>query len=163
MSNSPKEPIAIVFGAGLDPDGSPSIVLGERVAVAAKLYRTGKVGKLLMSGGKTSNSYDEPGAMKHMAIELGIPENDILLDYAGNRAYATCQNAKSTHQILHAVLVAQNFYLPRTLLICNTLGIASIGVSADKAIYTPQTYFFLIAREILATDLAFWELYVKTR
>jgi vancomycin permeability regulator SanA len=163
LSNSPKKPIAIVFGAGLNPDGSPSIVLAERVSTAVKLYQAGKVEKLLMSGGKTSDNDDEPNTMKKMAFELGVPEKNILLDYGGDRAYATCQNAKSTYGLNHAVLVAQNFYLLRTLLICNTLGIASVGVSADDMIYTPQTYFFLTIREVFATDLAFWELYVKPR
>jgi hypothetical protein len=37
-SNSPEAPVAIVFGAGLNPDGSPSIVLAERVATIAQVF-----------------------------------------------------------------------------------------------------------------------------
>ncbi len=85
-------------------DGSPSSVLKDRVATAADLYNSGKINKILMSGDNRYLNYNEPGAMKAYALELGIPEYDIVLDYAGRRTYDTCYRAKEIFQLSSAIL-----------------------------------------------------------
>jgi len=50
----PEAPVALVLGAGLNRDGTPGVVLRDRVDTAAGLYFSGKVEKLLMSGDNTS-------------------------------------------------------------------------------------------------------------
>lgn len=42
----PEAPVALVLGAGLNRDGSPGVVLRDRVETAAELYFSGKVEKL---------------------------------------------------------------------------------------------------------------------
>ena len=42
----PSSRVAIVFGAGLSRDGSPSPVLKDRVTTAAELYFSGKIQKI---------------------------------------------------------------------------------------------------------------------
>ena len=81
----PQAPAALVLGAGLNRDGTPGLVLQDRVRTASELYFSGKVQKILMSGDNSSEFYDEPGAMKAFALELGVPEEDIALDFAGRR------------------------------------------------------------------------------
>ena len=73
------KPIAIVFGAGLWKDGSPTPVLRDRVKTAADLYFAGKVNKLLMSGDNRIADYNEPAAMRTHAQSLGDGDQDILL------------------------------------------------------------------------------------
>src|SRR4030042_147696 len=60
VPEAPTMPVAIVFGAGLWRDGSPTPVLRDRVATAAQLYFSGKVEKLLMSGTNLVVEYNEP-------------------------------------------------------------------------------------------------------
>ena len=55
--------VAIVFGAGLWRDGSPTPVLRDRVQTATDLYFAGKVEKLIMSGSRLGY-YNEPRAMR---------------------------------------------------------------------------------------------------
>jgi len=124
--------VAIVFGAGLSKDGSASPVLRDRVETAANLYFAGKVEKLLMSGDNRFVDYNEPGAMLNYAISLGVPSEDIVLDYAGRRTYDTCYRAKHIFQIDEAILVTQRYHLPRALVTCNGLGLKSTGVAADQ-------------------------------
>jgi len=54
--SAPGEGVAIVFGAGLRRDGTPTTTLRvrDRVETAASLYFSGKVAKLLMSGDSQS-------------------------------------------------------------------------------------------------------------
>jgi len=159
--SAPQGRVAIVFGAGLWRDGSPSPVLRDRVATAAELYFAGKVEKLLMSGDNSSVHHDEPGAMRDYALSLGVPEEDIVLDYAGRRTYDTCYRAREIFNISSAILVTQGFHLPRALYTCNTLGVNAIGVPADLRQYRQASLAFWNLRETIATVVALWEVHIS--
>ena len=60
VEDVPADRVAIVFGAGLRRDGTPTAVLRDRVETAAQLYFDGKVEKLLMSGDNRVENYNEP-------------------------------------------------------------------------------------------------------
>ncbi len=161
LHESPTAPVAIVFGAGLARDGSPSPVLRDRVATAAQLYFEGKVSKLLMSGDNRFINYNEPGAMRDYALQLGVPDTDIVLDYAGRRTYDTCYRARYIFGVQQAVLVTQTFHLPRALITCNLLGVKAWGVPADRRLYHPLAYRYWRLREIPATLMAFIDVLVR--
>jgi SanA protein len=160
VDNAPTRRVAIVFGAGLWRDGSPTPVLRDRVATAAELYFSGKVEKLLMSWDNSYVEYNEPQAMKDYALELGVPEEAIVLDYAGRRTYDTCYRAGDIFGINNAILVTQSFHLPRALFLCNALGVKAIGVSADTRVYRQRSQFYWNLREVPATVVAIWDVYV---
>ncbi|HML40162.1 MAG TPA: ElyC/SanA/YdcF family protein [Bellilinea sp.] len=153
-------PVAIVFGAGLTRSGEPTPVLRDRVQTAADLYFAGKVEKLLMSGDNRTLDYNEPGAMRDYAIGLGVPEEDIILDYAGRRTYDTCYRARHIFGVEQAILVTQNFHLPRALFTCSAFGIQSSGVSADLRTYSRRSMEFWQIREVAATSQAFIDVYL---
>jgi SanA protein len=157
----PQKRLAIVFGAGLLRNGSPSPVLGERVQVAANLYFAGRVEKILMSGDNSYIDYNEPAAMQNFAVELGVPEEDIILDYAGRRTYDTCYRARDIFKVQDVILVTQSFHLPRTLITCNGLGVKAIGITSDLHNYHGSSLLYWNLREILATPVALWEVYVS--
>jgi SanA protein len=155
------ERVAIVFGAGLWRDGSPTPVLRDRVASAAALFFAGKVEKLLMSGDNRFVDYNEPAAMRDYAVRLGVPENAIVLDYAGRRTYDTCYRARDIFGLKKAILVTQPFHMPRALYICNQLGVEAQGVPATKGIYRRLTLLYWNTRELIATLVALWEVHVS--
>lgn len=158
--NSPPGRVAIVFGAGLYRDGSPTPVLRDRVATAADLYHNGKVEKLLMSG-NVSRGHNEPSAMRTFAIGLGIPDRDIILDGVGLRTYDTCYRARDIFKLDSAILVTQAFHLPRALYTCNSLGVSAIGVPADLRQYRRASQTFWNLREAVATAVALWEIHLS--
>ena len=149
---------AVVFGAGLNPDGTPTTVLRDRVKTAYQLYQAGKVEKILMSGDNRFINYNEPGSMKEYAIDIGIPEEDIVLDYAGRRTYDTCYRAKAIFQLSEVILVTQEFHLPRALYTCNTLGLDAWGVTADLRPYRDAGFWKI--RETLASLVAFIQVHI---
>ncbi len=153
----PPAPVAIVFGAGLNRDGSPSPVLRDRVTVAANLYFAGKVKKLLLSGDNRFTYYNEPGAMRQFAIQLGVPDKDIVQDFAGRSTYDTCYRAKYIFGVSNAILVTQAYHLPRALFLCNALGVQASGVPADLRQYQRLAYFTWVLRELPATLAAMWD------
>jgi len=160
VDTAPTGRIAIVFGAGLTRGGYPTAVLRDRVETAAQLYFAGKVQKLLMSGDNRSDNYNEPGAMSQYALSLGIPADAIVLDYAGRRTYDTCYRAKAIFGLNSALLVTQQFHLPRALFLCNALGIQALGVEANNLHYFPLLLLIWNIREQLATVGAFVDVYL---
>lgn len=156
----PEHGAAIVFGAGLWRDGSPTPVLRDRVTTAAELFFSGKVSKLLMSGDNSTEFYDEPGAMRDYAIQIGVPEDAIVLDYAGRRTYDTCFRAREIFGIKEAILVTQNFHLPRALYTCSALGIDAVGVPSDLRNYRNRSLVYWNLREFPATLVAMLDVHV---
>jgi SanA protein len=155
-----KQRVAIVFGAGLWRDGSPTPVLEDRVKAAAELFFAGKVETLLMSGTTVAN-YNETRAMRNYAMSLGVPNEAIVQDYGGLRTYDTCYRALHLYGVQQAILVTQNFHLPRALFICNALGLKAQGVAADLREYRKRSRLWWNLREIPATLVALWEVYVQ--
>lgn len=157
---APPAPVAIVFGAGLTRSGTPSAILRDRVETAAALYSSGRVEKLLMSGDNRFVEYNEPAAMRDYAIALGIPEEDIVLDFAGRRTYDTCYRARHIFGVEEALLVTQRFHLTRALFTCNNLGVQSEGVIAEGRNFRRASLTYWEIREVAATTVAFWEVWV---
>ena len=163
-SQVPQHKVAIVFGAGIR-NGLPSAMLYDRVASAVDLYKAGKVRKLLMSGdGDGTNpshrttDYNEPAVMRQTALKLGVPDGDIVLDYAGRSTYETCYRARDIFGLNEAVLVTQEFHLDRAMLICDALGVQSVGLVADRQAYRGANWYAF--REMAATVNALIDLYV---
>jgi len=135
--------IALVFGAGLKKSGAPSHILEDRVLTAIKLYQDGKVGKIIMSGANPTVDYNEVQAMKDFAINEGLPEDAIVLDYAGRRTYDSCYRLKNIFSLNKIILVTQAYHLPRALYLCEELGVSSRGVAAQDRGYLDQWEFSL--------------------
>lgn len=159
LDTVPARPVAIVFGAGVWPDGRLSAVLEDRVYTAVQLYRRGKVRKLLFSGDNRYIEYNEPGHMRDYALELGVPDEDIVLDYAGRRTYDSCYRALHIFGVQQAILVSQAYHLDRALFTANGLGLDAIGVPADRRDYLHiRDYWW---REMAATALAWWQVEIS--
>ncbi|NIS82834.1 MAG: hypothetical protein GTO14_22140 [Anaerolineales bacterium] len=158
VEEAPQRQVAIVLGAGLRRDGRPTTVLRDRVMTAVSLYQAGSVRQILMSG-SVQPGRDEPAAMRSLALQLGIPDEDILLDREGNRTYDTCVRAKSYFGISSALVVTQRFHLPRALALCEANGVDVEGVSADLRFY--RASFAWSLREIPATFRALWDVYTN--
>ena len=158
--NVPAKQVAIVFGAEVKKDGTPSVVLRDRVETAVTLYKSGKVEKLLMSGDNRFVDYNEPESMRHYALTLGVPDADIVLDYAGRRTYDTCYRAREIFGVNSAVLVTQRFHLPRALFLCNAFGIDVTGVEAESYYYLKRLRLFWNTRELLASVQSVLDVYL---
>lgn len=160
VEGAPLRRVAIVFGAGLWRDGSPTPVLRDRVTTAAQLYLNGKVEKILMSGDNRFADYNEPGAMRTYALSLGVPEEDIIMDFAGRRTYDTCYRARAIFGVNDALIVTQRFHLARALFTCTMLDISAQGVTADLRTYRKLSRTYWNLREVPATLVAFIELFL---
>ena len=159
--SAPASRLAIVFGAGLRRDGTPTAILRDRVETATDLYFRGKVEKILMSGDNRFEYYNEPEAMRQYALSLGVPDTAIAMDFAGRRTYDTCYRAKAIFGANEALLVTQKFHLPRALFLCNALGLDAYGIEANNNRYRRLSVMIWNFREQIATIGAFVDVYVS--
>lgn len=157
----PSEPVAIVFGAGVWADGTPTPMLADRVEGAVELYRLGRVNKILMTGDNATPEYNEVVAMQQYAERLGVPSQDIKLDYAGFSTYESCYRAKVIFGVERAVLITQKYHLPRAVYTCNQLGIEAVGLGTpDWGKFRDDSMRFYTQREVLAVIKAILELHI---
>jgi vancomycin permeability regulator SanA len=98
--------------------------------------------------------------MRQYALTLGMPDADIVLDYAGRRTYDTCYRAKEIFGVNSAVLVTQRFHLPRALFLCNALGMDAIGVESENYYYLKRLRLFWNVRELLASVQSVLDVYL---
>ncbi len=135
QTDVPSEPIIMVLGASLKPDGQPSDALLDRLKVGSELYNQHKGSSILVTGDDGKFYTDEVSVMKNYLVQAGIPDSSIKVDGHGYRTYESCSRAKKEFSITQAIIVTQNFHLPRALYLCNKLGVQSVGVSADLHSY----------------------------
>ena len=124
-------PVALVLGAGLTPDGAPSLMLDDRLVVAARLYHHGTVRKVLASGDHGTVDYDEVGAMRARLVDLGVAEVDLFTDHAGFDTWSSVVRAKRVFGASHVVVVTQRFHLSRAVWLARRAGLDATGVPAD--------------------------------
>jgi vancomycin permeability regulator SanA len=138
----------LVLGCQVKSDGVPSDMLHDRLRRGVELYKMGAAPKLLMSGDHSRVGYNEVGAMKHFAIDAGIPSEDIFMDHAGFSTYESAYRAKDIFQAKKVIIVTQGYHLYRAVYVAQALGLDAYGVASDYRSYTGQIKYDL--REALA-------------
>jgi SanA protein len=127
----PHAEVAIVPGALVEPDGTMSAMLADRVRQAAALWHAGKVEKVLVSGDHGGWAYDEPTTMRKALVGGGVRPEDVFEDHAGFDTWATMVRARSIFGVRDAVVVTQGFHMPRALYLAGAAGIDASGLTAD--------------------------------
>ncbi|MCC7303963.1 YdcF family protein [bacterium] len=147
----------MVLGAAVYSNDTPSGALQERLNTAAELYEKKNVVKILVSGARSSEYYDEPRTMRAELVKLGVPDEAILEDNLGLRTFDSCRRAKSEFGISSLLVVSQGFHLPRALFLCDSVGIETTGIYAtgNFSSYHGNWYNF---REVAAMYLAVWDI-----
>lgn len=156
VADVPSAPVAIVFGAGIRGD-APSPFLRQRLDLAIELYQAGKVKGLLMSGDHGRVTHDEVAVMSAYAVAHGVPAAVIGQDHAGFDTYDSCYRAKAIFGIQRAVVVTQDFHLPRAVFLCRRLGVDAFGVGVDSSRDFPGDTRRFAVREVLSTGKAVWQ------
>ncbi len=144
---------ALVLGAGVGEDGTPSWVLSDRLAASLELYRTGRVTRIIVSGDHRTREYDEPNAMRGWLEARGVPASAIFMDHAGFDTYSSVWRARHVFGAERVVIVTQQFHLPRALWVARSLGMAAEGAAADQRRYRGAVWFQ--AREVVSRTKAF--------
>ncbi|WP_319942621.1 SanA/YdcF family protein [Nocardia aurantia] len=156
----PPADVALVLGAQVYATGNPSPYLAARLDLGRALLETGKVKALLLSGDHGQWSYNEPDAMRRYLMNRGVPAEKIAVDYAGFDTYASCARAYRIFGVRRAVVVTQDFSVPRTVALCRAVGIETTAVG-DHSQPHNGTYRRIWLRDQLADTKAVYSIVAR--
>ncbi len=148
--------VAVVFGAQVHDDGRPSTALRERMATAEQLYKDGLVSRILVSGGVGDSGYNEALVMRDMAVQAGVPAEDVVIDSNGVDTDATVHDTRpffGGEGWDRVLAVSQYYHLPRIKLAYAGAGWDVLTVPAPASERTGA----MVVREIPA----FWAYYLR--
>ena len=103
-----------------------SMLLKERVMTAVEAYKSNRVKKLIFCGGNGGISnldkdvVPEAIKMKVLAVELGVSEEDILVDDTSNNSFENVDNAFKligNENISSIAVITSEFHLKRCMAI----------------------------------------------
>ena len=150
-------PVALVLGAGLKRDGTPSVFLERRLDAARGLYEQGAVDVILVSGDHGTEFHDEPTAMLDWLVTHGVPTDKIVRDHAGFDTHDSCVRAHDVFGVRDAVVVTQDYHLRRALFSCELAGIDVVGVGVSSDSVQPKQAVLWHLREVPASWRAAWD------
>jgi len=127
----PHHRVGLVLGCSpVLSSGAPNWYFENRMAAAAAVFQAQKVDYLLVSGDNHVSTYDEPTAMKQALVRLGIPEDRIVLDYAGFSTLDSIVRAKKVFGQSELCIITQKDHALRALYIARANGISAVGFPA---------------------------------
>lgn len=129
----PERSVALVLGT------SKWIGIGKRnpyfmgrVEAAAKLFNAGKVGHIIVSGDNSHDDYNEPRDMYLELVAMGIPADNITLDYAGFRTLDSVVRCQEVFGQTSVIIVSQRYHNFRALFIAQTIGLDAVAFDAPE-------------------------------
>ncbi len=150
-----KADAVLVLGAQVKPDGSPSVMLKERLDTGIKVYQSGLTDRIIMSGDHGRDDYDEVNAMKNYAVEQGVPSEHIFMDHAGFSTYESMYRAKEIFQAEDIIVVTQKYHLYRAVYDAEAMGLEARGIACDTDVYSGDTYRKLRESAAIAKDVGY--------
>lgn len=159
IENIPPAETVIVLGASVFSDGKLSGILKDRTDTAYELFKQGKAKNFLVSGDHKTDDYNEVNAMANYLVEKGVPEEKIVLDHAGFDTYDSMYRSHAVFGIQDAIVVTQDFHLPRAIFIAKNLELPYKGLAAKSNIY--QSTNSVKRRELFANFKALYEIILQ--
>lgn len=131
VKTMPHNKVALLLGTNpLNRLGRPNTYFTNRINTAADLYHAGKVDFIIASGDNHTKQYDEPTAMRDSLMAHGVPENRIILDFAGFRTLDSVIRAKEVFGCDSITIISQGDHNARALYLAEANDIDAIAVSA---------------------------------
>lgn len=127
----PATQTALVLGtAPTTRGGGINIYFANRIAATKKLFDSGKIEHIIVSGDNRTHDYNEPLAMKNALVRLGVPAEKIYCDYAGLRTLDSVVRAREIFGQEKFVVVSQAFHCERAVFLARSRGIEAVGFVA---------------------------------
>ncbi len=127
----PYHKVGLLLGTGkILSNGRINLYYKYRIDAAVKLFKSGKISYILVSGDNSTKDYDEPSTIKEDLIKKGIPSHKIYLDYAGFRTLDSVVRCKEIFGQSSFTVISQQFHNERAIYIANQKDIDAIGFNA---------------------------------
>lgn len=160
VNSVPHNKVGLLLGTNpLNRWGRPNSYFTNRINTATKLYHAGKVDFIIASGDNHTKRYDEPTAMRDSLIARGVPENRIILDFAGFRTLDSVVRAKEVFGCDSLTIISQADHNARALYLAEANGIEAVAIvaplRAGRWVRTRLALREWLARDKMMLDLWF--------
>lgn len=156
----PQKEFGLVLGSGKNSRFGINLYFKYRMEAAAELYFEGKVKKLIVSGDNHIKTYDETTDMANYLIDLGVPDRNIIRDYAGFRTLDSVVRAKKVFNCKSLIIVSQKFHNQRAVFIARHHNIDAVAYNAQDV---PSKNNFTHWREFAAKFGTIIDLFILNR
>lgn len=131
ITELPKNKVGLLLGTSkYMVKGGVNPYYAYRIDAAVALFEAGKIDYILVSGDNGSAYYDEPTMFKDDLLKRGIPENRIVLDFAGFRTLDSVVRAKEVFGQNAFTIISQKFHNERAIYLANNFQIDAIAFNA---------------------------------
>ena len=114
--------------------GLPTIFFFYRIDAAERLYKAGKIEKILISGDEHSlDGVNEPECMRDSLVARGVPASAIILDGKGYRTICSVLNANKVFGLKSFTIISQKFHNERAIYQAEHLGLDVENIQAYNA------------------------------
>lgn len=127
----PDNAIGLILGCSPHlADGRSNVYFLNRIEAGVKLWESGKIKAMIVSGDNRWHEYNEPDAMKAALVKKGVPEDRIVCDYAGLRTLDSVVRAEKIFGAKKVIIVSQEFHNERALSIAWHYGFDTYAYNA---------------------------------
>ena len=160
VDSIPHNKVALLLGTNpLNKWGRPNSYFTNRINTAAELYHAGKVDYIIASGDNHTKKYDEPTAMRDSLMAHGVPEERIILDFAGFRTLDSVVRAKEIFGCDSLTIISQADHNARALYLAEANGIEAVAIAAPlragRLVRTRLALREWLARDKMMLDIWF--------
>jgi len=127
----PKSKVGLVFGTSDKVNGNENPYFRYRIDAAVRVWKSGKIDTLLLSGDNRSRYYNEPEKMRAALMERGVPAQRIVCDYAGLRTLDSVVRAKEVFGATSIIFISQRFQNQRAIYLAKAHEMDAYGFNAQ--------------------------------
>jgi len=129
----PSREVGLVLGTDLlRTDGSTNVHFLNRTDAAAKVYASGKIKSLIISGSKNNKGFNEVLGMERVLVSKGVPEKAMTLDFEGVRTLESVRHARQIFHLQKVLIITDDFHAPRSIFLCRHYGLDAVAFVSGK-------------------------------
>lgn len=130
VQDMPFNEVGLLLGTSpVTSNGEHNYYFDERIKAAAMLYHSGKIRRIIASGGDYSSNgrCNELVAMRDSLTKQGVPDSLISLDYQGTRTLHSITKVKDLGSI---TIISQKYHNERAMYLAEHYGLRAIAYNA---------------------------------
>ena len=146
----PHREVGLLLGTNpLGRSGRPNQFYLRRLDATVALYNAGKIDRIIISGARRGDDYDEPTEMRNDLVKRGLPDSIFVLDGEGHRTISSIVRTKEVLAEDSVTIISQKFHNERALFLARHNEIDAIAFNAENT-SSRRWRLMMVLRESLA-------------
>ena len=146
----PHRKVGLLLGTSpLGRSGRPNQFYLRRLDATVALYNAEKIDRIVISGARRGDDYDEPTEMRNDLVKRGLPDSIFVLDGEGHRTISSIVRTKEVFAEDSVTIISQKFHNERALFLARHNGVDAIAFNAENTA-SRRWRLMMVLREILA-------------